>query len=238
VPGGYRGTAAKFAARESFFRRVAGLLTSLCQELAILALVKTPLEIAVVVNDTTRLPDSPASPNHAEQFRAIYQAWFNDVARWVVAMGGRAADRDDLVQDVFLVVFRRLPDFDGQNVGGWLYQITRRRVRDFRRSMWLRRLMFGTPHLAETAAGRGFDPSETLETTRKRELLERLLESLNEPERVALVLFELEDYSGEQIAELQGVPTNTVWARIRRARLKLSKALTKLESPESIPAAR
>jgi RNA polymerase sigma-70 factor (ECF subfamily) len=150
-------------------------------------------------------------------------------------MGGRAADRDDLVQDVFLVVFRRLPDFDGQNVGGWLYQITRRRVRDFRRSMWLRRLMFGCKSLAETPAGRGFDPSEAFETTQKRETLERLLESLNEPERVALVLFEIEDYSGEEIAELQGVPTNTVWARIRRARIKLSKALIKLESQEKAP---
>lgn len=190
-----------------------------------------------MVNDTAP-PDSSASPDQTREFQAIYQAWFSDVARWVVAMGGRSADRDDLVQDVFLVVYRRLPDFDGKNVGGWLYQITRRRVRDFRRSMWLRRLMFGVPALIESKAGRGFDPSETLETTRKRELLERLLESLNEPERVALVLFELEDYSGEQIAELQGVPTNTVWARIRRARLKLSKALTQFESTEYLPAAR
>lgn len=145
-------------------------------------------------------------------------------------MGGRTADRDDLVQDVFLVVFRRLPDFDGKNLAGWLYQITRRRVRDFRRSAWLRRLFFGSTTLTEVRAGHGFDPSETLETAQKRDILERLLGTLNEPERVALVLFEIEDYSGEEIAELQGVPTNTVWARIRRARIKMCNALEKFEA--------
>ncbi len=145
-------------------------------------------------------------------------------------MGGRAADCDDLVQDVFLVVFRRLPDFDGQNVAGWLYQITRRRVRDFRRSAWLRRLMFGLPGLAEAPGPRTSDPSVALETTKKRELLERLLDTLNEQERAALVLFEIEDYSGEQIAELQNVPINTVWARIRRARIKLNRAFEKIET--------
>ena len=145
-------------------------------------------------------------------------------------MGGRAADRDDLVQDVFLVVFRRLADFDGQNVGGWLYQITRRRVRDFRRSAWLRRLLFGSTALLDARAGRGSDPGETCETAEKREHLERLLATLNEPERVALVLFEIEDYSGDQIAELQGVPTNTVWARIHKARKKLARWLAQAES--------
>jgi RNA polymerase sigma-70 factor, ECF subfamily len=201
----------------------------------ILALLKTPISGAAE-NDTPDV-DSQASRSHSERFRLIYEAWFADVGRWVVAMGGRAADRDDLVQDVFLVVFRRLADFDGQNVGGWLYQITRRRVRDFRRSAWLRRLLFGSTALLDARAGRGFDPGESFETAEKREHLERLLATLNEPERVALVLFEIEDYSGDQIAELQGVPTNTVWARIRRARIKMSKALEKLETHEKKPLA-
>ena len=44
----------------------------------------------------------------ARTFRAIYDAWFEDVSRWIRALGGLDADRDDIVQEVFLVVRRRL----------------------------------------------------------------------------------------------------------------------------------
>lgn len=47
------------------------------------------------------------------------------------------------------------------------------------------------------------------------------------------MLFEIEDDSGEEIADLQGVPTNTVWARIRRARIKTCNALEKFEASTS-----
>ena len=68
-------------------------------------------------------------PSHLD-FDAIYERWFEDVSRWVRAMGGPDAEREDLVQDVFVVVHRRLPDFDGENLAGWLYQIGSPRVRD------------------------------------------------------------------------------------------------------------
>lgn len=142
-------------------------------------------------------------------------------------MGGPQADREDLAQDVFLVVHRRLPDFDGNNLAGWLYQIARHRVRDFRRLGWVRHVLFRSePHLGLVAKDRGPSPAESLETREKRATLERLLTKLNESERAALVLFEVEGYSGERIAEIQGVPLNTVWARIHKARLKLKRWLT------------
>src|SRR5450432_691023 len=73
-----------------------------------------------------------------QDFRAFYDVWFEDVARWIRALGGTEADRDDIVQEVFLVVRRRLSDFDGANLAGWLYRITRRQVRDFRRRTWVK----------------------------------------------------------------------------------------------------
>src|SRR4051794_27809186 len=110
------------------------------------------------------------------QFRAIYERYFAEVSRWIRAMGGPEAEREDLVQDVFLVVHRRLPDFDGQNLPGWLYQIARHRVRDFRRLLWVRHLMFGSVPLSESLSKGGASPSDSLETNEKRVLLERLLE--------------------------------------------------------------
>lgn len=91
----------------------------------------------------------PVGPRVPLEFQVIYERWFNEVSRWIRAMGGPAADRDDLAQDVFLVVHRRLPDFDGQSVAGWLNPNTRPRARDFRRSQWVRHLRVGLP-LSET----------------------------------------------------------------------------------------
>lgn len=166
------------------------------------------------------------------EFRAIYERWFSEVSRWIRAMGGPEAEREDLVQDVFLVVHRRLPDFDGQNVAGWLYQIARHRVRDFRRLLWVRHLLLGGVPLSESLSKPGASPVDSLETNEKRVLLERMLGKLNESERAAVVLFEIDGYSGEEIAEIQGVPVNTVWARIHKARKKLKASLAKHESRE------
>ena len=166
------------------------------------------------------------------EFRAIYERWFGEVSRWIRAMGGPEAEREDLVQDVFLIVHRRLPHFDGSNLAGWLYQIARHRVRDFRRLLWVRHLLFGGVPPSESLTHGGPSPAESLETREKRALLERLLGKLNESERAALVLFEIDGYTGEEIAELQGVRVNTVWARIHRARKKLTAALSVAERRE------
>jgi RNA polymerase sigma-70 factor, ECF subfamily len=163
-------------------------------------------------------------------FEALYDQWFEDVSRWVRALGAREADRDDLVQDIFLVVHRRLSDFDGQNVAGWLYQIARRKVRDHRRLLWVKQL-FGTSSLAPADAMLSTErgPLDELETKQKRELLEELLTKLNADQRAAFVLFEIEGNSGEEIAALQNVPINTVWARIHKARKKLQEQAERVE---------
>jgi RNA polymerase sigma-70 factor (ECF subfamily) len=175
--------------------------------------------------------EKPEQPSLPLDFRVVYERWFSEVSRWVRAMGGPEADREDLVQDVFLIVHRRLPDFDGQNVAGWLYRISRRRVRDFRRLLWVKQMFRGVA-LSDSLVKIGPSPAESLETSEKRAILEGLLGKLNESERAALVLFEVDGYSGEEIAEVQGVPINTVWARIHKARKKLKASLEKLESRE------
>src|SRR3954464_4387177 len=79
-----------------------------------------------------------SSPGAPRDFRGFYDLWFEEVATWIRALGGPEADRDDIVQEVFLVVRRRLEDFDGVNPAGWLYRITQRQVRDFRRRTWVK----------------------------------------------------------------------------------------------------
>ncbi len=176
-------------------------------------------------------PDATETVTEPAQlgFDEIYAAWYDEVSRWIRAMGGPEAEREDLVQDVFVVVHRRLGDFDGRNLPGWLYQIARRRVRDFRRLLWVKHLVVRRNPLPEGLTLVRPSPAEDLETKEKRELLERLLDKLGESERAALVLFEVEGYSGQQIAAVQGVPLNTVWARIHKARKKLQAYLERFE---------
>jgi RNA polymerase sigma-70 factor (ECF subfamily) len=166
-------------------------------------------------------------------FEGLYERWFADVSRWVRALGGAEADRDDLVQEIFLVVHRRLSDFDGHNVAGWLYQIARRKVRDHRRLLWVKHLFGKTSQpLVDAMLTTRHSAFDELETKQKRELLAQLLDKLNEDQRAAFVLFEIEGNTGEEIAAVTGVPVNTVWARIHKARKKLQEQAERFEKQQ------
>lgn len=166
-----------------------------------------------------------------QDFRDLYVAWYARVFRWVRALGGPEADAEDLTQDVFLVVHRRLSEFDGANVAGWLYRITRRRVRDFRRALWFR-LQSGEAIPTDIVAP---GPDAEAQTTTQRELrsLERALEDLTTGERNSLLMLEWEGRSGEEIAQLENAALNTVWSRIRRARIKLRNSTNPPSMPET-----
>jgi RNA polymerase sigma-70 factor (ECF subfamily) len=159
---------------------------------------------------------SPRVPELSE----IYETWFDDVSKWIRAMGGPEADRDDIVQDVFVTVYRRLPDFDGKNLPGWLYQIARHKVRDFRRLRWVRTFWRKSP-LSESLPSATPAPEAALDAKQSEAILNRLIDKLPESQRACFVLFEIDGCSGEEIAKMQGVPLNTVWARIRKARMTL-----------------
>jgi RNA polymerase sigma-70 factor (ECF subfamily) len=153
------------------------------------------------------------------EFRAIYDAWFDDVSRWIRALGGLEADRDDIVQEVFLVVRRRLKAFDGKNLAGWLYRITTRQVRDFRRRAWVKHIF--TRRRAQepdVLPHGGTSPAAALERKEEQRVLQTLLLKMAEARRTAFVLFEIEGLSGDEIARIQEIPVNTVWTRLHHAR--------------------
>jgi RNA polymerase sigma-70 factor, ECF subfamily len=163
-------------------------------------------------------------------FERIYDEWFEHVSRWVAALGASEADREDLVQDVFIVAHRRLASFDGGNLAGWLYQIARRKVRDYRSLAWVKHFFAASRlPLVDSTLQTVTGPLDYLETREKVAVLAELLTTLNAEQRAAFVLFEIEGLSGEEIARLQEVPINTVWARIYKARKKLHEGAERLE---------
>jgi RNA polymerase sigma-70 factor (ECF subfamily) len=188
-----------------------------------------------------------SAPRGELDFAELYDDWFDEVYRWLRALGAPAADREDLAQEVFLVVRRRLPDFDGRNVAGWLYQIARRQVLRHKRLRWVQRVLGWS---AIESAGDGADaeallqaaptlsPLAALEAKERRALFEALVAGLSEKRRTVLVLFELEGYTGEEIAELLDVPLNTVWTRLHHARRDFLSALGRYRAGEEAGSSR
>ncbi|MBC8133142.1 MAG: RNA polymerase sigma factor [Deltaproteobacteria bacterium] len=170
------------------------------------------------------------------KFRDIYDAWFEDVARWIRALGATEADRDDIAQEVFLVVRRRLQSFDGANPAGWLYRITRRQVRDARRRTWVKHIFNKRrSDEPEILAHGGNSPAMALEKKENQRVLHGLLQKMNEDRRSAFVLFEIEGLSGEEIARVQSVPVNTVWTRLHHARREFFSLAAKYQRAHGHP---
>jgi RNA polymerase sigma-70 factor, ECF subfamily len=167
------------------------------------------------------------------KFRDIYESWFDDVVKWLYALGAPGADTEDLAQEIFLVVRRQLPRFRGGNLAGWLYEISRRTVRDHRRRAWFRNLVLRrtdidfakVPNTAEGPAGR-------YEHAENRRLFQSLVARMSEKLRTAFVLFEIEGYSGEEIARIQDIPLGTVWTRLHHARKEFWKLVNERQRLE------
>ena len=154
-----------------------------------------------------------------DAFIQFYGRWFDHVSRLVRLLGGPEADREDILQEVFLVVRRRLPSFDGASPTGWLYQITRRKVRDFRNRAWVKHIFTRKrDEEPDTLAADVAHPEKALETKQKHRALDAILSKMNPDRRATFVLFELEGLSGEEIADIQGVALNTVWTRLHTGR--------------------
>jgi len=192
-----------------------------------------PRALALLPMDTSPRSQTGEVPACELDFNHIYDQWFDEVARWVRSLGGPMADAEDVSQEVFVVVRRQLARFDGANLGGWLYRITARTVSSHRRRAWIRRVMLRRPDVAlEEIAESSQTPAELLEQKEARQAFYRLADRLNEKHRTPFILFEVEGYSGEEIAELLGISVATVWTRLHRARQQFLSALLRARKEE------
>lgn len=188
----------------------------------------------VRVSDPGPPEAGPIPPRAAQDFAALYDVWFDHVARWLKALGAPEREHEDLAQEVFLVVNRRLHEFQGHNVAGWLFQIARRQVLRYRRRRWVQRVLtFGSTSPIDQVPHIGNCPLSALESKERQALVEHLLSKLSDKRRIVFVLFEVEGYSGEQVAELLDVPLNTVWTRLHHARKDFYELLARYKRAES-----
>ena len=156
-------------------------------------------------------------------FTSLYHAWFHHVCRWARAIGTADGEVEDVAQEVFVAVQRRLPEFRNDNLAGWLYRITRRAARDHRHRAWFRHLV-GLRRGDEIDTYQRLGPG-TAEELSDRRLLEHLMKKLSDKKSRIVSLYELEGYTGDEIAELEHITVDTVWSRLRHARLEMKEEL-------------
>jgi RNA polymerase sigma-70 factor, ECF subfamily len=165
-------------------------------------------------------PQSVLEMRAVPAFRVVYAEYFRGMWRTLRRLGVAEAQLDDAVQDVFLVVHRKLAEFDGRSLRGWLYAIAVRVASDHRRGAAQRRLVA----LPELLVDPRPDPAQASELGESIRLLHELLAELDEAKRTVFVLGELDQLSVPEIAEALGENQNTVTSRLRAARARFDEA--------------
>lgn len=179
------------------------------------------------------LDDAAAAipPSHLdkERLRRTAVEHFDDVWRFLRSLGVPRDLVDDAAQEVFLVAARKfsavIPGAEKSYLLGAAVFVARR----------IRRKL-GREELASDPDDGSLDlpsfetPEDSLGQKEQRDVLIQLLDGLPEEMRTVFVLFEIEGQSTSEIAELLGVPMNTVSSRLRRARERFDARLQKMNA--------
>lgn len=163
--------------------------------------------------------------------RAIFDEYSAFVWRTLRHLGVPERDIEDVCQEVFVVVHRKLESFEGRSaLRTWVYGICLRTASDYRRRAYVRREQAVDEVPATTFEA---DQEHSIERSRHRKRLLELLDSLDEEKRQVFVLYEIEELDMKEIAEAMGTPLQTAYSRLRAARQTLARGLGQPEPEET-----
>lgn len=160
-------------------------------------------------------PDGAAHADSGARLRVLVETHYEFVWRSLRRLGLREGDVDDAVQKVFLVASRKLADIRANTERAFLYQTALRVAADSRRTERRRRETDAPDETLEDPAPR---PDDLVDLRRARQCLDGILEGWPLELRSVFTLFELDQLTLTEIAELLGIPRGTVASRLRRAR--------------------
>ena len=157
-----------------------------------------------------------------ETFEALYRQHAARLYTLACRMAGSAEDGEDLLQEIFLQVYRKLGSFKGDSaVGTWLYRLALNHCLDYVRSRQAK-----MSKLTETLdADTSFEPTARRETPIARLDLERAIELLPEGCREAFVLHDVEGFDHKEVGKLLGIAEGTSKSQVFKARMKLRASL-------------
>jgi RNA polymerase sigma-70 factor (ECF subfamily) len=166
----------------------------------------------------------------------VYRSHANFVWVTLQRMGVRESDREDVFQDVFIVVHQRLHTYDpAVKLGAWLFGICLRVVSNYRRNAW-RRVETGQDGTLEARAQppeTAHNPDDNLAEREARARLQAILDEMDVEKRAVIVMFEIEELACDEIASILGVPVGTVYSRIHAAHAQFEKVLARYRARDA-----
>jgi len=178
-----------------------------------------------------------SEPGSARQgqaaFRAMYDGHVDFVWRNLRRLGVGETDVDDKTQEVFVIAHRRFASFEERGHGprAWLFQIVLRVASDARRHR-RRHPIDPDGGIAQDRESIAPPQADALDRREQLHLLDRALATIEVGRRAVLLLHEIEEMTAPEIAEVMGIPLNTVYSRLRVARGELEDAVEELRAGE------
>ena len=158
----------------------------------------------------------------SDAFEALYRQHSPRIYSLACRMTGSRQEGEDLLQEIFLQVHRKLDSFRGDaTLGTWLYRLAMNHCLDFVRSRQAR--MKAVTEALEEDGSR--EPAAPRETPVARLDLERAVQQLPDGYRAAFVLHDIEGLDHKQIANMLGISEGTSRSQVFKARMKLRALL-------------
>ena len=185
----------------------------------------------------------------AAALETLMERYAPRVYRLAYGITRNQADAEEVVQDVFLNLFRKIDSFEGRSaLGTWIYRVAanqaliKRRGKRFELEVALEEQLptfLADGHRegdrAWVLADWSRTPEEELLAGEAQAVLDRAIESLPDHYRAVLMLRDVEGLPNDEVAEALGESVATVKSRLHRARLALREQLTRFLAPR-IPA--
>ena len=163
---------------------------------------------------------------------ALMQQHFDLVWRSLRRFGLSDADADDAAQEVFLVASRKLSLIDEGRERSFLFS-TAIKVASTRRRSLRRRPEQPEAEVEEHDERSAPGPERLAQLSQARQQLQAVLDEMDLDLKAAFVLFELEELSVPQIAEVLELPLGTVSSRLRAARAAFQAAVRRLQARDA-----
>jgi RNA polymerase sigma factor (sigma-70 family) len=167
-------------------------------------------------------------------FSTFYQDYKHKVYGTVQHVVGPTSELDDIVQTVFLEIFRSLKNYKGNaQLSTWVYRVAVNvALQHIRKKKRSRVYLFFTEDERQRSQP-GDDPRSRYEHRERVTRLYRLVDKLSEKKRIVFVLHEIEGMTVERIAGVCEIPPNTVRSRLIAARAELTRRMRKAGMMES-----
>jgi RNA polymerase sigma-70 factor, ECF subfamily len=164
---------------------------------------------------------------------AIHGEHADFVWRSLQRLGIPSSDLEDAFQEVFIVVQRRIHTFDGSSkLSTWLFGVCFRIVSAHRRRARYRRLAPIERQEDELGSPANEHPDALMAQREARAALDRALDKMDLTKRAVFVMFELDELSTAEIAEILGIPLGTVHSRLHAARKQFEAILLRMKIRE------